>query len=508
MLLAAGCGRGSAPGPGALAAGPPVRGGTLNLALKDDVPSLDPALGYDTYSTAFVHLAERWELSPDRKRYTFYLRPGLKFSDGSALRAADFKYSMERALRLPRSPGADFFTVIQGAQAYRDGQARSVSGIEAPDPTTLRFVLERPNATFLNVLALSLAAPVPRATVQRWGADFASHPVGAGPFRVRARMPGQRIQLERNPFFYRSDRPYLDAVDLQIGVEERVQVLRFENGQLDILHFIPFADYPRFKADPRWNALLVERPVNTVWFLGMNTRMKPFDNPKVRQAVAYAVDQAKVIRLLNGRGRPLAGTLPPTMPGCNPAIKGYLHDPAKARALLAEAGYPTGFPTTLWVASGERYEKIAEGVQADLKAAGIDAQIKPTAFETYKKAIHTANTTPIFYGGWYPDFPDPDNFLDPLFDSDRIHPDYSTNSSFLSDPEVDRLLHVGLTMPAGEARLRLYQRAQEAIVKDTPWAPLYQEVESRLRQPWIGGLTIDPVWPYLRLAEIWKRASP
>jgi peptide/nickel transport system substrate-binding protein/oligopeptide transport system substrate-binding protein len=502
-----------------------VRGGTLNLALKDDVPSLDPALGYDTYSTAFVHaiatglldydasgklvpdLAERWEISPDRTQYTFHLRPGLKFSDGSPLQAADFKYSLERALRLPRSPGADFFTIFRGARAYRDGNASSVSGIEAADPTTLRIILELPNATCLNVLALSLAAPVSRAAVQWWGADFASHPVGAGPFRVKARVPGQRLQLERNPFFYRRDRPYLDGVDLQIGVEERVQVLRFENGQLDILHFIPFADYPRFKADPRWSALLVERPVNTVWFLGMNTRMKPFNNLKVRQAVAYAVDQSRVIRLQNGRGRPLAGVLPPTMPGCDPAIKGFPHDPARARALLAQGGYPGGFSTTLWVASGERYEKIAEGVQADLKAVGIDAQIKPAAFQTYKKAIHTANTTPIFYGGWYPDFPDPDNFVDPLFDSSHIHPDYSTNSSFLSDPEVDRLLHEGVTMPAGEARLKVYQRAQEAIMADAPWAPLYQEVESRLRQPWIGGLTIDPVWPYLRLAEIWKRAG-
>ena len=525
VLLAAGCGRGSGPGTPA-AAGAPVRGGTLNLALADDVPSLDPAIGYDTYSIAFVHaiatglvdydaagklvpdMAARWEVSRDGRQYTFHLRPGLKFSDGSPLHAADFQYSLERALRLPRSPGGDFFSVIQGAPAYRAGNTGSVTGIATPDSTTLRITLARPSATFLNVMALSLAAPVERAAVQRWGADFASHPVGAGPFRVKARVPGQRLQLERNPFFYRADRPYLDAVDVRIGVEERVQVLRFENGQIDVLHYIPSADYPRFKADPKWAPLLVEGPVNTVWFLGMNTRMKPFDRLPVRQAVVYAVDQAKVIRLLNGRGRPLADILPPTMPGADPQVKGYPHDPAKARTLLAGAGYPGGFTTTLWVTEGERYEKIAEGVQADLKAVGIDAQLKPAAFSTYKTAIHSANTTPIFYGGWFPDFPDPGNFLDPLFNSDRIHPSGSTNSSFLADPAVDRLLDEGDAMPAGAARLRVYQQAEAAIVKDAPWAPLYQEVEARLRQPNIGGVTIDPVWPYLRLAEIWKRAAP
>jgi peptide/nickel transport system substrate-binding protein/oligopeptide transport system substrate-binding protein len=332
--------------------------------------------------------------------------------------------------------------------------------------------------------------------------------VDSGPFFVKSYLRGQRLRLERNPYYYRKDRPYLDAVNVEIGVEERVQVLRFENGQIDVLHYIPSADYPRFKADPKWAPLLVEGPVNTVWFLGMNTRMKPFDNLKVRQAVAHAVDQARVIRLLNGRGRPLAGILPPTMPGYDPDIKGYALDPERARTLLAEAGYPSGFSTTLWVASGERYGKIAQGVQADLKAVGIDAQLKPAALASYLSAIHKAGTTPIFYGGWFPDFPDPGNFLEPLFSSTRIHPAGSTNSSFLSDPAVDRLLQQGADMPAGDARLKVYERAQEAIMADAPWAPLYQEVESRLRQPNIGGLVIHPVWPYLRLAEIWKRASP
>lgn len=527
-LLVAGCGRDSSPTPGAAtqSTSTPTRGGTLNLALAADVKSLDPAVAYDTYSIAFTHavaaglldydegtelepdLAERWQVSPDGKRYTFHLRPGLKFSDGSPLAAADFKYAIERMLRpTNRSPGADFYTDIQGARAFRDGKSPGVTGIQTPDPETVVFLLDRPSPTFLNVLALTFTAPVPRAAVERSGAEFARRPVGAGPFRVKSYVPGQRLQLERNPHYYRQDRPHLDGVDVQLGVEERVQVLRFENGQLDALHYIPSADYPRFKTDPKWSELLVEGPVNTVWFLGMNTRMKPFDNLKVRQAVAHAVDPAKVIRLLNGRGLPLKGILPPKLPGHNPAVHGYPHDPARARALLAEAGQPNGFTTTLWVGGEERYLKIAQGVQADLKAVGIDAQLKPAALPTYLAAIHKADTTPIFYGGWFPDFPDPGNFMEPLFHSRRINRDNSPNSSFLADPEVDRLLDRGASMPAGPERLKVYQQAEAAVMEQAPWAPLYVEVESRLRQPSVGGLSIHPVWPYLRLAELWKAAQ-
>lgn len=531
LLLVAGCGRGTAPGPAGSAAGAPVRGGTLNLALADDVKSLDPALAYDTYSIAFVHattarlldysgtrlvpeLAERWEISPDRKQYTFHLRPGLKYADGRPLVATDFAFGIEQVLGpSSRSPGADFFALLHGVEAFRHGKKGTISGIQTPDRQTIRFILDRPSPTFLNVLALTFAAPLPYrlAAMKLPPGDVFEEDgpmVDSGPFVVKSHVPGQRLRLERNPYFYRQERPYLDAVDLQIGVEERVQVLRFENGQIDVLHYIPSADYPQLKADPKWASLLVEGPGNTVWFLGMNTRMKPFDNLKVRQAVVLAVDQAKMIRLLNGRGRLLADILPPTVPGYNPAIQGCAHDPARARALLAEAGHPSGFSTTLWVAAGERYEKIAQGVQADLKAVGIDAPLKPAALPTYLSAIHKADTTPIFYGGWFPDFPDPGNFLDPLFNSAYIHQSGSTNSSFLADPAVDRLLNEGAAMPAGEARLKVYQRAEGAIVADAPWAPLYQEVESRLRQPNIGGVTIDPVWPYLRLAEIWKRATP
>jgi peptide/nickel transport system substrate-binding protein len=530
--LLCGCKGGTSPGPGAGdegSAGAARRGGTLNLALAADVKSVDPATAFDTYSTGFTRattarlldygagmklepmLAERWEVSADRKLYTFHLRPGLKFADGSPLEAADFKAGLERTLRpTSASPGAEFYSAIQGAVAYGKGGSAAVAGIEAPDAQTLRFRLERPSPTFLNVLSMTFAAPVPRKLAAQPGTgagglfEAQGSAVDSGPFVLKRYVRGQRLELARNPNYYRTDRPYLDGVELQIGIEERVQVLRFENGQIDVLYYIPSADYPRFKADPKWSRLMTERPVNTVWFLGMNTRLQPFVNVKVRQAVAHAVDPAKVIRLLNGRGRPLAGILPPTMPGDNPEVKGYPHDPARARTLLAEAGLSHGFSTTLWVGAEDRYLKVAQGVQADLKEVGIDAQLKPTSFTTYVTMIHKPDTTPIFYGGWYPDFPDPGNFLEPLFHSRQINAKSSTNSSFLNDPEVDRLLDQGASMPAGAERLKIYQQVEAAVMKDAPWAPLYQEVESRVWQPNVGGVTIDPVWPYLRLEEIWK----
>jgi oligopeptide transport system substrate-binding protein len=527
-----GCARGPERAAGGVPAGGTAESGAsapahprLQLGFRDNVRSLDPAIGYDTYSSAFIHalflglvdydyeegtklvpaLAERWEESADRRTYTFHLRPGLKFSNGRALAAADFKYAIERVLRpATKSPGADFFRGITGAKAFQDGKAADVGGLRAPDAATFVVQLDAPNPVFIYTMALTFAAPVPKEEVERAGADFQQHPVGTGAFVLREWKPGQSIELARNPNFYRSDRPRVAAVRARMQLEESVQMLQFENGNLDVLATVPAADYPRIKRDPKWQKALLEAPVPTTWYLGMNTQMAPFDRLKVRQAVNHAINRDALLRLLNGRGVKATSILPQKMPGHQPGLDLYPYNPEKARQLLREAGLAGGFTTTFWVISRDDTMRVAEGVQADLETVGIHAQIKPAVLASYLTAIHTANTTPLFHGGWYADFPDPSGFLDPLFNSNQIKPVNSNNSTFYRNPKVDALLDRARSMPLGEARLDLYRQAERLIMQDAPWAPLYDEVETRLVQPGVTGVKIHPMWKYLVLSEIGK----
>lgn len=526
FLFLAGCGR-PAGGPGTHAAGtaPSASGATLQIGFRDTVRSLDPAIGYDTYSSAFIHalftglvdydyeegtkivpaLAERWEQSPDLKTYVFQLRPGLKFSDGSPLTAADFKYAIERVLRpATKSPGADFFRELVGAKAFQEGKAKEVAGLRVLDPQTLQVRLEAPNPIFLYTMALTFAAPVPKAAVEAAGEEFARRPVGNGPFVLKEWRSGQFLELERNPHYYRKDRPRVSAVRAREQLEESVQMIQWENGNLDILPTVPAADYPRVKQDPKLRASLLEEAVPTTWYLGMNTRMAPFDRLKVRQAVNHAVNRDALLRLLNERGIKATSILPSKMPGHQPGLDLYPYDPERARQLLREAGLPHGFTTTFWVISRDDTLRVAEGIQADLAAVGIRAQIKPAVLSSYLTAIHTENTTPLFHGGWYADFPDPSGFLDPLFHSNQIRPTNCNNSSYYANPKVDALLDRARSLPLGEERLQLYRQAERLIMEDAPWAPLYYEVETRLVRPGVTGVRIHPIWKYLVLAEIGK----
>jgi ABC-type transport system substrate-binding protein len=526
LLLAVGCARQpGAPSPGATGGTASTGGGTLQLGFRDTVRSLDPAIGYDTFSSAFIHAlftglvdyddeegttivpacAERWEIAADGKSYTFHLRPDLRFSDGMPLGAADFKYAIERVLRpATKSPGADFFREIVGAKTFQNGQAAEVAGLRAPDPRTLAVSLEKPNPVFLYAMALTFAAPVPKAAVEAAGEEFGRRPVGNGPFMLKEWRSGQFLELARNPNYYRADRPLVDAVRAREQIEESAQMIQWENGTLDVLPSVPAADYPRIKQDPKLARSLLEEAVPTTWYLGMNTRMAPFDRPKVRQAVNHAVNREALLRLLNGRGVKATSILPSKMPGHQPELDLYPYDPERARALLKEAGLQGGFTTDFWVISRDDTMRVAEGIQADLAAVGIKAQIKPAVLSSYLTAIHTADTTPLFHGGWYADFPDPSGFLDPLFHSSQIRPVNCNNSAYYANPKVDTLLDRARSTPMGEERLRLYREAERLIMEDAPWAPLYYEVETRLVRPGVTGVKIHPMWKYLVLSEIGK----
>ncbi len=487
----------------------------LRLGLQDNPSTLDPALAsnvpaigvshwlynglvtFDAQARIVPDLAERYVVSPDGKRYTFTLRRGVRFHDGKALTSADVRYSLNRLL-LPetKSPGASFYRAIVGAPAALDGKAKSVAGIQAPDARTVVIALTEAQPTFLQVLGLNYAAIVPQGAGEREG--FAKAPVGTGPFRLKEYTSGQRLVFERNPHYFKAGLPKLAAVEVQLGLNEQVEALRFERGDLDaigLLRAIGAADFARLASNPEWRQRFLTKPDHATYYVGMNNRIKPFDDARVRRAVSMAIDKRRLVKLVNGRGVPALGFLPPTLPGANPQVQGNPYDPARAKALLAEAGYPHGFQTTYWCSNSQTAMKIAQSIQYDLSRIGIQATLRPLAFPMFLAAVGREGNVPIFTGNWSQDFPDPANFLGTIFSSRAIRSVNSLDTTFFSDATVDRLLDAAAGTMHEPTRFDLYRKVEHRVLALSPVAPLFHPKRFALAQPGVKGLELHPVWP-------------
>ena len=409
-----------------------------------------------TQSALVPSLAERWEISPDQRRYTFHLLPNVAFSDGTPLTAADAVGSLERVLDpKTRSQGAEYYRGVRGAAAYVDGTRAARRGARRrPTPRRWSIELDAPDPLFLDKLALLFAAVVPAERARRLGDDFTEQPLGSGPFVLREWRHGERLVLARNPRYRRADRPYLDGIVEQVGVNGELAWLMFLSGELDVSG-IPPADFPAIKRDPHPPAQLVH--ATTLWtqYVGLNCQMPPLDDRRVRQALNYAVNKEDVIALLNGAASSPRGLVPPGMPGYTSDVAGYPYDPERARALLKEAGQGAGFTTELWTQGSDTDLKIAQQIQRDLADVGVTMEIKQVAWSSFLEAIRQPKTVPLFDLGWSADFPDPSNFLDVLFHSSRWD---ANNHSFYANPEFDRLLDARARLADAAARLASLSR--------------------------------------------------
>jgi ABC-type transport system substrate-binding protein len=226
----------------------------------------------------------------------------------------------------------------------------------------------------------------------------------------------------------------------------------------------------------------------------MNCKLAPFDNVKVRQAVASAIDKERIIKLVNGRGKVAPGILPPPMPGYDPTLKGIPYDPDKAKKLLAEAGMPNGFKNTYYCVSNDTATKIAQSIQQDLSKVGIQLELKPLAFPTYLDAKSTPGRVAIGAGNWTQDFPDPSNFLTTMFHSKNIKPVNSLNDAYYSNPKVDALLDAADKETDTAKRLEDFRQAEAIIVGDAACVPLYFPVKAQLHAERVLDYKMHPIW--------------
>jgi len=490
-------------------------GGVVKTAFKSDIPSLDPALCFDTQSMAACcmlfdglvgygdsseivpSIAESWVISEDGKKYTFTLRSGVRFSNGREVEAGDFKYALERVLDpKTRSWGSPFFTDMVGAKEFQEGKAKEVKGLVALDKYRLEINLVEPRGLFLNVLAMPVACVIPREEVAKYPEDFSHHPVGTGAFKLKEWVLNQRAVFVRNLDHFRHGVPYLDSVVFLTNVSEELSVEKFERGELSLLADIPPSAFVRLTSDPKWKDRVQKNSGSDVYLLGMNCRIHPFDNKKVRQAVAYAVDRERVLKLYNNRGVIAQGVLPPGMSGFDPNLKSYEYNPERAKELLIEAGFPKGFKTKLVTQNSAPFSKQGEAIQQDLEAIGIHAEVRALSFPSYIDAICRLEGASLFWGGWTQVYPDPDAFLNQMYNTNQIAEVNSNNNNFYSNPKVDSLLNLAQRLLDMNQRIPLYREAERIILEDAPSAYCYHSTVYTLGAPGLNGYRWHPMYFY------------
>ncbi len=499
------------------------QGGVMTVTFKDGVATLDPAIGYDWQNWSMIKsifdglmdyepgtyklrpgLAQSYEVSEDGLVYTFTLRDGIKFHNGRPMTATDVKYSLERTINPEtQSPGQGFYSSVKGFDAVASGEKTDLAGVTAVDPKTVRIELKNPDATFLHLVALNFSFVVPKEAVEEHGADFGKHPVGTGAYKLAEWNLGQNLIFERNKDYYRAGVPKLDKITFQIGQEPNVALLRLQRGEVDVLgDGVPPARYIKMKSDPRYKENFMEGPQLQTSYLTMNVRMEPFDNPNVRKAVNMAIFKERICQIINNRAVSTDQPLPPAMPGYAEDYKGYSLNRAKAKDLLAEAGYPDGFTTELYAINTDPNPRIAQAMQQDLAGIGIKAELKTLASSTVIAAGGEPDQAPMLWSGglaWLADYPDPSNFYGPIlgcggavkggwnwawYCNEKIE-EKAGKADAMSDPAM------------AQKRIDMWREIFIEIMEDAPWVPVFNELRNTMRSDRIGGpkeLFVDPVF--------------
>ena len=470
-------------------------GGTL-VRLWSDPPTLDPHLTTDATSATFIvevfgglvtidpdlnivaDLAESWQRSLDGTVYTFNLRKDAVFHDGKPVTAHDFKWSMERAADpLTAAPVVDqYLGDIVGVNQKLNGDAQEIEGVRVLDEHTLEITIDAPKSYFLAKLTYPTAFVLDRENVES-GRRWFREPNGTGPFKLSEYVPGERFIITRNANYHLGP-PFLDKV--RFILSGGTAMLMYENDEIDITG-VSLADLDRVldPSNPLNAQLRKAPPAFSTNYIGMNVNEPPFDDPKVRQALNYAINKAAISRdVLAGLVVPAKGILPPGFPGYNPLLEGYRYDPLRAQQLLEESKYGADmedFPRIILTHAASFGSSVGLDLEVILEMwrqnLGIEVEIQQTEFATYLQDL-IKRRFQIFEIAWIADYPDPENFLDLLF-----HSDSSNNHTAYSNPEVDRLLELARVESAEDTRYELYHRVEEIIVKDAPWIPLWYSGE-------------------------------
>jgi oligopeptide transport system substrate-binding protein len=481
--------------------------------LWSDPPTLDPHLTTDTTSSGVVvelfsglvtmntdlqlvpDIAESWDIDDTGTVYTFNLRKNAKFHDDKPITAHDVKWSLERAVHPDTaSPVADtYLNDIIGVEKALEGETTEIEGVRVIDDHTIEFTIDAPKAYFLAKLTYPTAFVLDRENVEAGGRNWTENPNGTGPFRLAEYRIGERIILERNENFYRQP-AHVDSISMNLAGGQAMAM--YENDEIDITG-VGLFDLDRV-LDPNEELnkeLIIAPPDFSVSYVGFNTSMPPFDDPKFRQALNHAVDKELIAtEVLSELVEPAYGILPPGFPGYNENLVGLEYDPEFARQLLAESKYadPDTRPRIEVTVPGTGgtigldLEVIIEMWRQEL---GVEVEIQQVEWATYLEDLNQQRFQAYGGLGWQADYPDPQDFLDILF-----HTESSINHGAYSNPELDAVLEEARTEADLEKRVSLYHQAEKMIVDDAAWLPLWYAGERYvLIKPHVENYRVTPM---------------
>ena len=483
-----------------------------------DLASIDPAKPQDSQSITvisqvfggLIRLNEKlevepdgaasWQVSQDGTKYTFTLRDGLKFADGTPVTAGDFAYSINRALDpATASFGAPFqLGHIVGAKDVVDGKAKEATGVKATDDKTLELTLDAPLAYFLAQLSYPYTFAVPRKLVES-GAKWEEGAYGTGPFKVKEWKHGQSIQLVANENYWRG-KPGVEGILFPFNKDSETAFQLYQTGELDIMgsqqNPIPAAHLPEVQSKPDFQsaASLATR------YVGFNNKKAPFDNLDVRRAFALATDKKTLAeQVLAGAVVPADRILPTGLVGTELPIKPLAFDAAAAKEALSKAGFADGkgLPAiTLAYGQEGDNETVAQALQALWQETlGVKVTLQSYELATFSNNLNTTFYTPteglqFYISIWGADYPDPQNFL-----SQQLRTDTANNNGHFSDPDFDKLVDQADQL-GGQAqlqqRLQLYNQAEQIAIDKVGWLPIYYPKFQILLNPRVKGIAVTP----------------
>ncbi|AEA34218.1 ABC transporter substrate-binding protein [Hippea maritima] len=465
------------------------------IGTTDKVSSLDPAKAYDYLSDNILQnimeglvkyvpgtakivpgLAQRWAISKDGLTYTFWLKKNLKFSNGDPINAQAFKYSIERVIKLKGEPSFLLSDIVKNVEVVNDSQ--------------FRIHLKYAFAPFINILAFTVSFPVD-PKIYKNDAFYNGLPISSGPYMVKKWVRGQQIELVRNPH-YHGDKAKTPIVLIKLYRNANALYIALLNKEIDVAYrtLLP-QQFKQIKKNKNFKTMIGPSPfIREVVF---NVKYKPFDNPKIRKAFAYAINRTQIINdVFNGQVSPLYTLIPEGMWGHKSVMPHY--NQKKAIEILKSLGYSKANPLkiTLWYSPshyGSTEAAVALTIKNQLEATGlVKCQLKSAEWATYID-YWTKGVMGMFLLGWYPDYFDPDDYMWPFL---------ATSASpqmgcFYSNKKVDELLLKARKLTDTKDRAKVYEQVQDIMAQDAPYIPLFQGKQRVVLKPNIEGVLLDPL---------------
>jgi len=475
---------------------------SLDPALSTDVPTgravsyvFDGLTRFTPDARVEPGLADRWDVSPDGLTYTFHLRRGVTFHDGKPFVAQHVIRTFQRALDPATKGGrAEPLAPIRGSADFAAGKAKSVSGLAAPNDSTIIITLSEPLASFPKLLAMPVASIVPDSTP----ADFGQHPVGTGPWKFVEWKHDDYLKFVRNTGYW-GGAPATDTLIARIIPEPSTAVAEFESGNVDLL-VIPQGETNAWEQTDEKKAMLQSAPALILYYLAINTTRGPLTDVRVRQAINHAVDTKTVLdQLMGGRGFLARGVVSPILDGADTSRTRYAYDVAKAKELLAAAGHPSGIDVELWHSQDPTIARLSQAVQGYLNAAGIRTKLVQRDASSAREAARKGETD-MTLKTWYADYPDADSFLYPLLYSGSKGP--GGNVSFYASPAFDKLTIAARRELDDAKRATLYRSADSLAYADAPMVPLFFYNDLYAVQPWIRDFKVPTIFNGQRWTDV------